>query len=93
MKKIGKNADEINRLLLEIEELRAKKDYLKLNASGRTSSVNAFIRVKNQVGAGTLINIGRSKSAVESTVYGVKFSKQQKKYASGPDIIIEGLYE
>jgi len=93
MKKIGKNADEINRLRLEVDGLLVKKDYLKLNKAGRVSSANAFIRVKNQVEAGTLIKICASTLEVKPTVYGVKFSKKQKKDASGPEIIIEGLYE
>ncbi|WP_020588029.1 flagellar assembly protein A [Desulfobacter curvatus] len=93
MKKVGKNADEIKRLRLEVDGLLVKKDYLKLNKAGRASSANAFIRVKNQVGAGTLIKVCASTLVVEPTVYGVKFSKKQKKDGPGPDIIIEGLYE
>ena len=93
MEKIGKNTDEINRLRLAVDGLLVKKDYLKLSEAGRVSSANAFIRVKNQVEAGTLIKIGASKLEVKPTVYGVKFSKKQKKDASGPEIIIEGLYE
>lgn len=93
MKKIGKGADEINRLHIEVEGLLVKKDYLELNEAGRVSSANAFIRVKNQVEDGTLIKICASTLEVKPTVYGVKFSKRQKKDATGPDIIIEGLYE
>ena len=93
MKKIGQNADEINRIRLAVEGLLVEKDYLRLNEAGRVSSANAFIRVKNQVEAGTQIKICASTLEVKPTVYGVKFSKKQKKDASEPEIIIEGLYE
>nr|WP_319395314.1 flagellar assembly protein A [uncultured Desulfobacter sp.] len=93
MKKIGKNADEIKQLRREVEELLVKKDYLKLNKSGRDVSDHSFIRVKNQVEAGTRIKIASSILEVTPTVYGVKFIKKQKKNAQAPEIIIEGLYE
>ena len=93
MKKIGKNADEIKQLRREVEELQVKKDYLKLNKSGRNVSEHSFIRVKNQVEAGTLIKIAASTLEVTPTVYGVKFSRKQKKDALNSEIIIEGLYE
>lgn len=93
MRKIGKNADEIKQIRREIEELQVKKDYLALNKSGRDVSGHGFIRVKNQVEAGTLIKISASTLEVTPTVYGVKFSRKQKKDAQGAEIIIEGLYE
>jgi uncharacterized protein (DUF342 family) len=93
LKKIGKNADEIKQLRREIEGFLVRKDYLKLNKSGREMSEHSFIRVKNQVETGTLIKICASTLEVTPTVYGVKFSKKQKKDALEPEIIIEGLYE
>ena len=93
MKKIGKNADEIKKLRREVEELLVKKDYLKLNKSGRGVSDHSFIRVKNQVEAGTLIKISAATLEVTPTVYGVKFSRKQKKDTQHSEIIIEGLYE
>nr|WP_321403975.1 flagellar assembly protein A [uncultured Desulfobacter sp.] len=93
MKKIGKNAEEIKQLRLEVEELLVKKDYMKLNKSGRDVSDHSFIRVKNKVEAGTLIKICSSTLEVTPTVYGVKFSRKQRKDAQSSEIIIEGLYE
>ena len=93
LQKITKLKPEIIGKKQEIEDLYNKKDFLKLRETKLTPAGNPAVRVKNQVEKGIVIKGKKSAMTLDQTMYGVKFSEQQKSATDTAQITIEGFYD
>lgn len=93
LQKIAKLKPEIIGKKQEIEDLYNKKDFLKLRETKLTPAGNPAVRVKNQVEKGIVIKGKKSAMTLDQTMYGVKFSEQQKSATDTAQITIEGFYD